>query len=65
MGTKFKFNKILERKNFQIYDIVLLISHKNPTAHWPLGKVIEMYPGKDGYVRILLNYELTINRRKI
>ena len=39
------------QKNLQIGDIVLLVSSENPQAHWPLGKVIEVYPGKDGYVR--------------
>ena len=39
------------QKNLQIGDIVLLVSSENPRAHWPLGKVIEVYPGKDGYVR--------------
>ena len=39
------------QKNLQIGDIVLLVSSENPRAHWPLGKVIEVYVGKDGYVR--------------
>ena len=39
------------QKNLQIGDIVLLVSSENPRDHWPLGKVIEVYPGKDGYVR--------------
>ena len=39
------------QKNLQIGDIVLLVSFENPQAHWPLGRVIELYPGKDGYVR--------------
>ena len=38
-------------KNLQVGDIVLLISNENTRAHWPLGSVIEVYPGKDGYVR--------------
>ena len=39
------------QSNLQVGDIVMLISTENPRAHWPLGKVIEVYPGKDGYVR--------------
>ena len=35
----------------QVGDIVLLISNENTRAHWPLGTVIEVYQGKDGYVR--------------
>jgi len=29
---------------------VLLISSDNPYGHWPLGRVTEVYPGKDGHV---------------
>ena len=31
----------------------MLISTENPRAHWPLGKVIKVYSGEDGYVRSL------------
>ena len=39
------------KKNLQVGDIVLLVSPESPRAHWPLGKIIEVYPGKDGYIR--------------
>ena len=39
-----------EQKNIKIGDIVLLISTDSTQAHWPLGRVIEVYPGKDGQV---------------
>lgn len=39
------------RKNLQVGDVVLLVSSENPRAHWPLGRVVEVYPAKDGYVR--------------
>ena len=39
------------RKNLQVNDIVLLVSPESPRSHWPLGKVIEVYPGKDGHIR--------------
>ena len=39
------------RKNLQVNDIVLLVSPESPRAHWPLGKVIEVYSGKDGHIR--------------
>ena len=29
----------------------MLITIESPRAHWPLGKVVELYPGKDGPVR--------------
>ena len=38
-------------KDLKVGDVVLLISPESPCAHWPLGKVIEVYPGKDGHVR--------------
>ena len=33
-------------------DIVIVISADSPRAHWPLAKVINVFPGKDGRVRI-------------
>jgi len=39
------------RNNLQVGDVVLLVSSENPRAHWPLGRVVEVYPAKDGYVR--------------
>jgi len=39
------------QKNLEEGDIVMIISPESPRAHWPLGKVIEVYPGQDGYVR--------------
>ena len=39
-----------ERKNLEVDDIVLLVSPDSHRAHWPLGRVIEVYPGKDGQV---------------
>ena len=29
---------------------MLLVSPDSHRAHWPLGRVIEVYPGKDGQV---------------
>ena len=40
-----------ERKNLEVDDIVLLVSPDSHRAHWPLGRVIKVYPGKDGQVR--------------
>ena len=48
--------------NLQVGDIVMLISTENPRAHWPLGKVIEVYPGKDGYVR---SVKLQVGEKKL
>ena len=29
----------------------MLITIESPHAHWLLGKVVKVYPGKDGHVR--------------
>ena len=41
-----------ERDNLKKGDIVIVISADSPRAHWPLAKVINVFPGKDGRVRI-------------
>ena len=40
------------QRNLQVRDIVLLISADAPRGQWPLGRVIEVYPGEDGRVRV-------------
>ena len=32
------------QKNLQVGEIVMLITTESPHAHWPLGKVVEVYP---------------------
>ena len=39
------------QKNLDVGDIVMIISTEIPFSHWPLGKVIKVYPGQNGYVR--------------
>ena len=39
-------------RDIQVNDVVLVISSKTPRGHWPLGRVIEVYPGQDGHVRV-------------
>ena len=34
-------------------DIVLVISPDMPRGHWPLGRIIKVYSGKDGHVRVV------------
>ena len=41
-----------ELKAEEIDDVVLVISPKTPRGHWPLGRIIEVYPGQDGHVRV-------------
>ena len=40
------------KPDLKIGDIVLAISPDCPRAHWPLGRVLEVFPGQDGHVRV-------------
>ena len=40
------------QRNLQVGDIVLLISPHAPHGQWPLGRIIEVYAGEDGRVRV-------------
>ena len=39
--------------NFQVDDIVILKEDKTFSCHWPIARIIETYPGKDGLVRVV------------
>ena len=41
----------LNSKNLKFGDLVIIQSENIPRPHWPLGRVIETYPGNDGIVR--------------
>ena len=32
--------------------VVLILDSKLPRGRWPLGRIIETYPGRDGYTRV-------------
>ncbi|XP_065192504.1 uncharacterized protein LOC135823588 [Sycon ciliatum] len=36
----------------QVGDVMLLLSPDTPRGHWPLARVLETYPGRDGHVRV-------------
>ena len=42
----------IPKRDFKKGDVVLVISPETPRGHWPLGKVVDTYPGKDGHVRV-------------
>ena len=42
-----------EQRNVSVGDVVLVISPDSKRGEWPLGKVTETYPGKDGIVRVV------------
>ena len=37
-------------RNLKIGDLVILSIDNSPQSHWPLGRVIDIYPGNDGIV---------------
>ena len=37
----------------QINDVVLIKDNNLPVSQWLLGKVINLHPGPDGYVRVV------------
>ncbi|XP_068674533.1 uncharacterized protein [Montipora foliosa] len=39
-------------RDIQVDDVVLVMSPKTPRGHWPLGRIVEIYPGKDGHARV-------------
>ena len=39
-------------RDIQVNDVVLVMSPKTPRGHWPLGRIVEIYSGKDGHVRV-------------
>ena len=41
-----------KRPDLKAGDVVLAISADQPRGHWSLGRVSEVFPGKDGHVRV-------------
>ena len=41
-----------ERQDVKVGDVVLVISPDTSRGNWPLGRVLEVYPGTDGRVRV-------------
>lgn len=39
------------KRNFQVGDVVLILGEKTPRKNWPMGRIVQTYPGKDGLVR--------------
>lgn len=44
-----KWNK--HEENIKMNDVVLVKMDNLPPTHWPLGRVVEVFPGDDGAVR--------------
>ena len=41
-----------ENRDLKVDDVVLVIQPDSPRGRWPLGRVIEVYPGRDGHTRV-------------
>ncbi|XP_051171031.1 uncharacterized protein LOC127287922 [Leptopilina boulardi] len=48
--SKWQFQK---SDNIKIGTMVLLKEDNAPTLHWPLGRIVEVFPGDDGIVRVI------------
>ena len=41
------------REKLKVGDVVVVIAPETTRGHWPLGRVEEIFPGKDGKVRVI------------
>ena len=39
-------------RDFKVGDVMLVITAGTTRGNWPLGRILETYPGKDGRVRV-------------
>ena len=38
------------KKDVKIGDIVLIVDNNSPRGKWPVGRIIDLFPGNDGVV---------------
>ena len=41
---------LVHNRNFEIEDLVITNESNFPRSYWPLGRIIETFPGQDGVV---------------
>ena len=61
--SKSKWNQ--ERQDVKVGDVVLVVSPDTSQGNWPLGRVLEVYPGTDGRVSSRESPGRTRDPRKI
>ena len=44
---------LLPQKNLQVGDVVVVVDTGSARGNWPLGRVVEVFPGGDGNVRVV------------
>ena len=42
---------IKPRRDFAVGELVLIADERVHRGQWPLGRVLEVHPGRDGFVR--------------
>ena len=42
-----------KHENLAIGDLVIVANKNSPKSHWPLARIVAIYPGKDGIVRTI------------
>ena len=53
LRTLFTRKKWLERReNIKMEDVVLIVDSDTSRGEWPLGRVVNTYPDKEGIVRV-------------
>ena len=47
---------VLNEKDFKVGDIVLVLSTESKLGKWILGRILDVFPGKDKHVRVAKEY---------
>ena len=50
LAIRLKWNK--EERNLKEGDLILMKNDDAPRSHWPLGRILKTFPGRDGRVRM-------------
>jgi putative ribosome biogenesis GTPase RsgA len=51
LASRKKWNKTT--RNFTVGDVVIVMNTETACGQWPLGRIIEVLPGKDGLIRVV------------
>ena len=51
LNTRPKWTDVV--KDLKNGDIVLVLEPNLPRGKWPLGRIVDTYPGKDGHSRVV------------
>ena len=41
-----------EFRDLKVGDVVLVVQPDTPSGRWPLGRIVEVYPGRDSHTRV-------------